>query len=326
MLIISDGIISLPPKYLLITEQVLESIVAADEIASLVKFCSAETGLKILNSQSLRWSSPHLFNDPFEPDHNSEPDFTPETLLKGMIKEAISMLFGPSEPSGKSNRLVAAIARWRDEERFGSEDEAEVVLNQLLSQVARQQQEAIDDYLSTWRQFARSLRICTFSDKPANMFAWQRYADNHAGIALRFSAGDDTALPETHRMLYSPNPPVVTSLKQQIAITYGKEPELSNKNFLEKLMTKNKAINVEREWRCFSTESGSTDADEQLWYTNKKFSTPELKAIYLGLATSRQTRDEVIKLVKEKYKRTKVYQAEALKGRYEIDFVQVGTK
>ena len=131
-----------------------------------------------------------MFNDPFEPDHDAEPNFTPETLLKGMIKEAITMLFGPSEPSGKSNRLVAAIARWRDEERFASEDEAEVVLNQLLSQMAQQQHQTIDNYVSAWRQYARAIRVCTFSDKPNNLFCWQRYADNHAGIALRFSAGE----------------------------------------------------------------------------------------------------------------------------------------
>ncbi len=299
---------------------------AADDIASLVKYCSTETGLKILNSQSLRWSSPHLFNDPFELDHNSKPDFTPETLLKGMIKEAITLLFGPSEPRGKNNRLVAAIARWRDEERFSSEDEAAVVLKQLLGQMAQQQQTSIDSYISAWQQFARALRICTFSDKPNNMFCWQRYAENHAGIALRFSAGEDTALPEPHRLGYSTAPPLVASLKQQIDVAYGREAAPDTSQFTEKLLSKNKANNVEREWRCFSTERAEADNDEQLWYSNKKFSAPELKAVYLGLATNRQDKETIIQLVKKKYKNTRVYQAETINGRYDIEFVQLGLK
>ncbi|WP_101759662.1 DUF2971 domain-containing protein [Oceanicoccus sp. KOV_DT_Chl] len=180
---------------------------AIDEIASLVKFCSAETGLKILNSQSLRWSAPHLFNDPFELSHLSRPDFTPEKLLAGMIKEAINMLFAPSDPTGKNNRLVAAVARWREEERFASEEEAEQVLNQLLSQIANQQQESIDKYLAEWQRYARTLRICCFSDKPANIYSWRSYADNHAGIALRFSAGDDTSLTQPRKVTYSTTPP-----------------------------------------------------------------------------------------------------------------------
>ena len=299
---------------------------ATDDIASLVKFCTAETGLKVLNSQSLRWSSPHLFNDPFEPSHLSEPDFTADTLLTGMIKEAISMLFGPTEPSGKSNRLVAAVARWRDEERFGSEEEAAQVLKQLLGQISQQQHEAIDTYMASWRQFSRTLRICSFSSKPANQYAWQRYAENHAGIALRFSAGDDTALPKPRKVSYSTVPPLVTSLKQQIAVTYGRENAPSPDGFLDSMLSKSKDNNVEREWRCFSSDEAEPNADEQLWYTNKKFSAPELKAVYLGLATSPQDKNAVIKLVKEKYPKTKVYQAEKLPNRYEIDFVPLGSR
>ncbi len=298
----------------------------ADEIASLVKFCTAETGLKVLNSQSLRWSAPHLFNDPFELSHKSEPDFTSDSLLKGMIKEAIGMLFGPSDPTGKSNRLVAAVARWRDEERFGSEDEATQVLNQLLSQIAQQQQESIDTYMTAWRQFSSSIRICSFSDKPNNMVAWQRYGENHSGIALRFSAGEDTALPDPKRVTYSLVPSLVTSLKEQVAVTYGKETAPTPGSFLDKMLNKNKINSVEREWRCFSSEKPDADSDESLWYANKQFSAPELKAVYLGLATSRMDKDNVIKLIKEKYKNTKVYQAVALPNRYEIDFVQVATK
>jgi hypothetical protein len=302
--------------------------VAAHDITSLVKFCDTETGLKILNSQSLRWSSPNLFNDPFELNHNSEPDFTPKDLINGMIKEAISMLFGPTEPTGKSNRLIAAISRWRGEDRFASEDEAAEVLKQLLTQVAQQQQVSIDKFLSAWALFARNSRICCFCEKPANLYAWQRFADNHKGIALRFSCGDDTALPNPQKVSYSTAPPLVTSLKEQIRVCYGRQDPPATEEFLSKLLNKNKNDNVEKEWRCIETENAeqSADADEQLWYTNKKFSAPELKAVYLGLTTSFHDKETVIKLVKQKYQKTKVFQAEALSGRYEIDFSPVGTR
>jgi hypothetical protein len=118
----------------------------------------------------------------------------------------------------------------------------------------------------------------------------------------------------------------VTSLKEQVAVTYGKEIAPSADNFIDKMLSKNKNNNIEREWRCFSTDELDANSDEDSWYSNKKFSAPELKAIYIGLATSRQDKDAVIKLVKEKYKNTKVYQAIALPNRYEIDFVQIATK
>lgn len=299
---------------------------ASDDIAALVKFCNIETGLKVLNSQSLRWSSPHLYCDPFEPDHLSDPDFTPEGLASGMIKEAINMLFGPTEPTGKSNRLVAAICRWRDEERFNSEEEAADVLKQLLAQVATAQQQSVDGYMAAWKKFASNQRICSFSDKPTNLFCWQRYGDNHQGVALKFACGEDTALPETRRLSYTTTPSLVTSLKEQVAVTYGKDTPPDPAEFLDKLLSKNKDNSAEREWRCFSTDTDDANSDESLWYSNKKFSAPELKSIYLGLKTGRKDREEIIKLIKEKYKNTTLFQAEAVKGKYELNFVQVGTK
>jgi len=300
--------------------------VAVDETASLVKYCSINTGLKVLNSQSLRWSSPHLFEDPFEPDSFSPAGFDQNMLTRELIKEAISMIFSPNDPTGKDNSLIAAIARWREEDRFSSEEEAEKVLSQLLGQIANQQFEHLVSYMDEWKQFAGNLRITAFSDKPDNMHSWQRYADNHAGIALRFSAGEDTALPSPRKVSYSTTPPRVISLKQQVAVAFGKAPFPGKDDFIDKHLSKNTENRAEKEWRCIRFEETDLDSDKQLWYSNKKFLPSELKTVYLGLATAPEDRNAVISIIKEKYQKTRVYQAVAATGRYEIDFLQVATR
>lgn len=294
-----------------------------DQTSALTKFCDIETGLKILNSQALRWSAPHLFQDPFELDYRSTSDFTADQFLKGLIKEAINMLFGPNEPRGKSNRLVAAIARWRDEERFASEEEAETVLKQLLTQLAEQQQLAIDKYLQDWQRFASLLRVCCFCDKPDNMAAWQRYAANHSGIALKFQAGEDSSLPKPRKISYSTNPPCVTSLSEQVGIAYGKEERPDKAAFIDKFLQKNRDNNGEREWRCFEVDNRDPDQDDQLWYTDKTFKTNELKAVYLGLGISPANRQQIVELVRRDYKNTRLFSAEAVAGKYEIQFSQL---
>lgn len=297
-----------------------------DQTSSLTKFCDIETGLKILNSQALRWSAPHLFRDPFELDHLCGADFTADQFLKGLIREAINMLFGPNEPRGKSNRLVAAIARWRDEERFASEEEAETVLKQLLTQLAEQQQEAIDKYLQDWQRFASLLRICCFCEKPDNMAAWQRYAGNHSGIALKFQAGDESSLPKPRKLSYSANPPFVTNLKEQVGVAYGKENPPDKAAFVEKLLQKNRDNSAEREWRCFEVENRDPDPDPQTWYIDKTFKTNELKSVYLGLGISPGHRQQVVELIRRDFKNTRVFQARAAAGKYEIEFVQTADK
>jgi hypothetical protein len=281
-----------------------------------------DVGLKALNHQTLRWSSPHLFNDPFEPNHSYSPDITHQKLLTGLIKEAMIMLFGPTEPTGKANRLVAAISRWRDEERFSSEEEAEQVLKQLLNQVAEHQQEDIDRFLSKWQQFAKALRICCFSDKPDNLTCWQHYADNHQGIALRFASGEGTSLKDPQRVSYKSQPLPLTSLKQQIDIAYGKAHSSDNHEFKDNLLTKNKVNNNEREWRCFGSDI-SQQNDPQHWYNDVKFVSSELQAVYLGLSCEQQHREAISQLIKNQYSKTKIYQAQIIPGQYDIEFTLV---
>ena len=107
--------------------------------ASLIKFCAMDTALKILNSQALRWSAPHLYNDPFELAHYSDSDFTAEQLLNTLTHEALNTLFDPSSTNANNGKLMTTLSRWKDEERFSSENEAKAVLKQLLLPMAQQQ-------------------------------------------------------------------------------------------------------------------------------------------------------------------------------------------
>jgi hypothetical protein len=294
--------------------------VVQDEITSLVKYCDVETGLKILNGQSLRSSAPSLYQDPFEPHHETTLDFNKDILLKGVIKDAIGMLFGPSEPGGKANKLIAAICRWRAEDRFASEDEAEVVLKQLLGQITEQHYVSIDTYIADWEAFAKNIRICSFSNKVDNMSCWEAYAANHSGLALKFSSGEETSLPEPRRMNYSSTPPVVTNLKEQVDVIFGRQVAPSKEEFLLKLLTKDKNNSMEKEWRCFNVEN----SDDGLLYNTKDFSASELKAVYFGLAMSDEDKSSIQKIITEKFKKTKMYQAIKLPNKYEVDFERIG--
>ena len=294
------------------------------EITSLVKYCSTDTCLAILNSQTLRWSAPHLFNDPFELCKKASADFDADQLLKGIINEAISMLFGPTEPRGKHNRLVAAISRWRSEERFTSESEAKQVLKQLLEPIAKQRWKGIKNHLEEWLQFASSLRICCFTDKPTRMHAWQRYADNHAGFALRFSAGEDSALPDPKKVKYGKVPPTVTSLQQHIAAVYDRDSAAENDDFLSKALTRPKHNNDEREWRCFDNEHNpAANHDDQPGFIDKPFPNAELKAVYVGMGASDADKKAVIRTLRKNYPQTRVYQMMPVASRYEVDTKQI---
>lgn len=298
-------------------------MVTTSAAASLLKFCDVDTSFKILNSQTLRWSAPHLFGDPFELSHKVQVDISTDALLKSLVMEALNRLFNPTDLDQKQNRLTATIDRWREEKRFNSEDEAEIVLQNLLSPIVSQQLLKMKKYTGMWKQYASSVRVCCFSDKPTNMSAWQRYGDNHCGVALEFSCGANTLLTNPKKIDYGTVPPMITSAKQQANIAYAKEPKLATDNFIAKLLEKNQALANEREWRCFTTTNFEPDQDDELWYDNAKFPESELQAIYLGLQITPKNTADIITILKNNYKKTKIFKAVKVPGSYTIAFVQV---
>ncbi len=296
---------------------------SSDSVSSLVKFCTIESGIKILTSQSLRWSAPHLFGDPFELNYQTPLDLTSESLLDVLLREALIMLFGPDVPTGRHNRLVNIMARWREQERFCDEAEADTVLRELLGQIAEIQARQVEEYLKQWRAFARSARIACFAEKPNNIACWQRFAGNHSGIALRFNCGDDTALPKPQRVTYHNNAPTITTRNEQLEVIYGRRSLPTPQEFPEKLLLKGRHDNLEQEWRCIdrSTEPDCEDGDQ--CYDIRKFPAHELRAAYFGVFAPERDKQYVGKLVRANYPTAKIYQAVPVPGRYELDFVAV---
>jgi len=294
--------------------------VAADSVSSLVKFCPIDTGVKILSSQALRWSAPHLFGDPFELDYQAKPDLSAESLLDVLLREALIMLFGPDEPTGRHNRLVNIMARWREQQRFCDEEEAQDVLRELLGQIADIQGRQVEEYLRQWRQFARNVRIACFSDKPHNVSCWQRFADQHRGIALRFECGDDTGLAKPQRVTYQGLAPMVTNQQEQLEIIYGRRSAPTTDAFPSKFLVKGKQDQLEQEWRCFETALDDIQSDPELWYDLRKFPAHELRAVYFGIHTSDKEKELIVKLMRANYPTAKIYQASMVPGRYEIEF------
>jgi len=294
--------------------------VAADAVSSLIKFCAVDTGVKILSSQSLRWSAPHLFNDPFELHYDSRPDVSAEGLLDVLLREALIMLFGPDAPTGRHNRLVNIMARWRDQQRFCDEEEAQEVLRELLGQIAEIQARHVGEYMDQWRLFARRARITCFSEKPNNVSCWQRFADRHRGIALRFECGDDTGLPKPQRVNYQSYAPVVTGRQEQLEIIYGRRNAPTAEDFPEKFLIKGRHDHLEQEWRCFDTAADGEERDPSQWFDLRKFPAHELRAVYLGALTADADKDLIVKLMRTNYPTAKIYQAGIVPGRYEVEF------
>lgn len=288
----------------------------------LVKFCTAETGKLILKSNALRWSSPHLFGDPFELTHESQLSFDPQILLQAAIKMSTAMIFAKEAPKGNTP-LINAIRRWREEERFASPEEAYDVLKELLSQVVDHRLNVIEHMMTQWRKYARSLRVCNLSTKADNLCAWQYFGQQHQGVAIRFQTGENTTLPKPEKVLYKGARPEISSLRDEMSIIMGGADDNANEHFEEKFIHKAPHCANEEEWRCFRqvTESvGGANTSADSWYEDVPFQRSEVTALYLGAYTPANIKKELLDIINASYPSAPIFQTRISAGKYELEF------
>jgi hypothetical protein len=288
---------------------------------TLSKYCDTDTALKILHSQSLRWSAPHLFGDPFEPDYTLKPEIDFETVHRSLVRHVVTSIFNDNKDGPPSSPLMATIQRWREREQFTDEEEAEPIIRNLLEPIVRNQWQKLTDYYQAWSNYAKRVRIACFSNKPNNMASWQRHAANHHGLVLEFHAGHDTQLVDPEIVTYDETPPVLTTLREQLINILGKNKSSDERHFRKMHFHKNKLDGQIKELRCIKMDTEADQGDDpDAWYSYYKFPSSELKAVYFGVNISDEKRRQIAKLLKEKFPLTKLFQAKRVAGKYDVEF------
>ncbi|WP_317930600.1 DUF2971 domain-containing protein [Halioxenophilus sp. WMMB6] len=289
---------------------------------SLVKYCDATTAEKVLTSQALRWSAPHLFSDPFELSYNSQLNFTQDDLLKATVRQAVNLIFSAETPMGNTP-MLQAIRRWRSEDRFHTPEEAEQVLHGLLEQMVISRQAQIDQLMDAWRNYARRLRICSFFAKPDNLEAWQFFADNHRGVALRFRCGDDSSFTNPRKVTYQDTRPEITRLKDQLDAIVRSTSVNPAAEFANKFLTKPKAFAGQKEWRCLKLASEKqlhSHGSEEEYFSDVRFVGQDLVAIYFGVNTPESVQQSLAKLAKAANPKVRIFVGHQHGYNFELEF------
>lgn len=287
---------------------------------SLVKFTDADSGLCILSDGALRWSAPCLFKDPFELDHHTTLNFDSRLLLTACVKNTLGLIFSRDDPKGMSP-LIKAIRRWRLEDRFDSEEEAEEVLTQLLMSMVQQREPELLGLIRGWQRYSRCVRILCLSQGHDNVSLWDKNAAEHTGLAIRFACGDDTSLEAPKAMKYTDNKPEITALSEQLDILMHQANFQIEEGFAEKFLCKSKLFAKEKEWRLLKTfDEVDTEEEEAQWFRDLQFKHSEVLAIYFGAEMEQKKKQEINRIIQRKYKKAKLYQANPLHEKFELDF------
>jgi hypothetical protein len=300
--------------------------VSADKIDSLIKFADRDSAVRILADQKLRWSAPDRLDDPFELSSQSGLNFDTQSLLDSTIKLASSMIFAPEQPKGDSP-LINAIRRWREEERFASPDEAHGVLRELLGKMVDYRQAQLDGAKAKWQEYVRKVRICAFSAKPDNVTAWELFAENHRGVAIRFLPGSEEPFIVAKPVLYQTERPQLTSLREQLGAILHNRKDTVVERFKDHWFIKGVHRKLEQELRCVQLSPRDipvTHSEPHEWFDDLPFPAELVSGVFFGMRTDEATKGRIIDLVQERYKTAKIFQAVPGKVGYTIEFERIG--
>ncbi|WP_242222085.1 DUF2971 domain-containing protein [Shinella zoogloeoides] len=246
------------------------------------KYMSASTAKIVLESRTLRWSAPSLFNDPFDVQFDMKITANQETVKSLALERLWDVYEGrrdpdPQNPLGALFKLLrTSVTMSKDElfNKFGPAfEEGFSRMLRVLPEVNKDAAKILED-----------LKILCMTVRLDNSLMWTHYADSHRGVVLRFRSipAFDSPYGAAQPINYVDEVPPLVS-EEQIADIFAGVGTLDKAGIMDRAVyTKSKTWAYEEEWRLNS--GGGRRPGEM--YEDVPFGRNELDGLIFGLRTS----------------------------------------
>ena len=280
---------------------------------SFFKYYTAESAKKTLLKTRLKWSSPKLFNDPFDNQFNFQFEEPTESVTREQTEEFLRII-SSNEPirDGQFGARISQKLRmlqqiFSNNQHDFSDEEREYIsqglvegMGNLISKETKYNQE-IHEILS-------DTSIFCMSETNDNILMWSHYTDNHTGAVIEFHAQlEDSAFLVAQRVRYESTIPVFT-------LEMVKERR-TDELFEMITLTKSTDWEYEKEWRIVAAMR-----DKSKDYEILPFPPEEVAAIYFGCRATDECKREIIEIVNDKYPDVKIYQARKHEREFSLVF------
>lgn len=291
------------------------------------KYVSRDTSKIILTNRTVRWSSPRLFNDPFDTQMDLIFDFDFDDLAEPFGNELIRIIeSGSAIPektiADKPHLVFLEATRQMVNGKLSPE-----VRNKILEFVPEQTQrlrELLPKFQDEIREVFRNMSLLCVSEPHDNLLMWSHYADQHKGAVLEFKCipdpDYDTPLCAAKPVEYQRKMPILATLEDFIASSLGQEGvDWGEKIYNKIAFTKSIDWAYEREWRCV-TKLRNPDGPG---YEDIPFFPQEITKIYLGCRMVDRDIYEILGLLTGDFAHVVAYQARKNPESFGLDFQRI---
>lgn len=288
-----------------------------------VKYMTSDTAKKVIDSLQVRWSSPLLFNDPFDTQFSLRFDFKDIEFEKALKAEIIKIVYGVEEPQGDDTHLFFSVLKIlrsiRDripKEEYESETEKDI--QKGIENGAK----FLAEESSKWKLYLEDNRVFCVAEEYDNLLMWSHYGDMHKGVVIRFKCIPelDTALCAAIPVIYQKGMPVIASLEDWVKHLTGQKFLDFKPIYNRYISTKSQHWSYEREWRLVIPKKSNDNSlfeDQGIW-------PEEIDSVYLGCRISDTDQKEILEILKSsKLSHVKIYQASKNEASFTLDFKRI---
>jgi len=283
------------------------------------KYYTADSAKLTLRNTTRKWSTPFVFNDPFDNQFNLRFEEPTEELAKANLEHFLSVVssptpfkpnqFGPQTPDMELIRQVHAA---NPDFKYTPEELADLLEGERegMQRVAAMAPENGAEIRSIMADTA----ILCVSETHDNLLMWSHYAHNHTGAVVKF-----LSLPEVDSPLMLAQPVRYSEHMPRLKFSSLLDFYDARLTVLETItLSKSEVWRYEKEWRVITTLRDKSLSHEILPYAPE-----EVGAVYLGCKMTPEDRSEIIDITRSLYPKAAIFQAEKHDSEFALLFGEV---
>jgi hypothetical protein len=282
------------------------------------KYVSRSTARTILEHNSLRWSTSHYFNDPFDIQFDLHV-IVDRAAVKASVLEKLWDAHYGNNPKNPVNALGMLIAAFRGRFPKLSKEEFNREFGEAIEESLQKGEKNIPRHQEEIRRFMADTKVLCLSEISDNLLMWSHYAEKHAGLVLRLRCMSelDSAWGAAKPVQYLDQMPRLLDEGLLSNLMSGSH-SLDHRAVMDTLVyTKAKDWAYEREWRLCSGAGRMRSEFEDL-----PFNPLELDGLIFGCQMPRNDREEFTHLIRARYPHATLYEAKKADREFRLNIVQ----
>lgn len=290
------------------------------ETPPLYKYMKADIAEKVLDTQSLRWSSPKNLNDPFDIIRELRFDFS-EIELEELIKKRLLDIIekGPTREYVTSIKSEI-ISKFMEPMLKLNLNQRKIIAAELKESffTLGAELDLFEPMKQGWNELVPETRVLSLSIRKDIIPLWDRYADDGKGLVLEFKGAKDldTVFHMAKPVIYKDEIPSFTFANIWVDLALEISSKSTEDSLRELWYIKKRQWETEQEWRIIIFERNTK------LYVDKRFFLEDIRAVYFGYKCSDEYCSRISALLKYKYPNVLRYKVTVNHQKECLDFIK----